>query len=647
MAREGLGRLFEVLRDDGWTVIGPTVRDEAIVYAPIDGPDDLPIGWTDEQAPGRYRLRRRDDDARFGYAVGPHSWKAWLFPAREPLYATDATGGGLEHAIAAPSGQAAPEKRAFLGVRACELAAIAIQDRIFTGTKRREPRYAARRDNALLIAVNCSDPGGLCFCVSMNTGPRVKGGADVVLTELPDRFVVEAGSERGERIVAALGTRPASGDEGAAVDEVERRAAARMGRTLDTRNLPGLLFANLDHARWDEVAQRCLTCGNCTQVCPTCFCSSVEEVSDLDATSAVRFRTWDSCFTLDHSRIHGAVFRPTTKDRYRQWLTHKFGSWVSQFGTSGCVGCGRCVAWCPVGIDVTEELAAIRADGEAPIATPLPPAPVPPAVEDLVPRTGEVVAVERDTADVVTLHVLAPGIEAGDHGQFDMLGLPGFGEAPISLSGTDGLVKVHTIRAVGPLTEALCGLEAGAKVQIRGPYGSTWPVAEARGKPVVVVAGGIALAPLRTAIRAMANDPEGYPDVRVFIGARQPADVLFVHEHLAWTRNGNLRVEVTVDNAGPGWTGHVGVVTRLLRPESIPAGATAFVCGPEKMMQFTLAALYAAGVAPDRCHLSMERHMKCAAGFCGRCQYAHWFVCKDGPVFRADVIAPVFGHDGF
>lgn len=233
----------------------------------------------------------------------------------------------------------------------------------------------------------------------------------------------------------------------------------------------------------------------------------------------------------------------------------------------------------------------------------------------------------------------------GDHGQFNMVGLPGIGEVPISLSGANGDSHVHTIRAVGAVTEALCALKPGGAVQIRGPYGTTWPIDIARGRPVLIVAGGIGLAPLRTAIRAMLGDPVGWPDVRVLYGARRPEDVLFPADLAEWARG--ARVEVTVDSAGPAWRGRVGVVTRLLRPGDIPPDTIAFLCGPEIMMRFALQALASVGVTQDRIYLSMERHMKCAAGFCGRCQYAHWFVCKDGPVFRADVLAPVFGHDGF
>lgn len=643
LAREDLGELFHALEEAGYGLVGPRVRDGAIVYDELASPADLPVGVGDEQSPGRYRLRDRGDQAYFGYVVGPHSWKKYLFPSRETLYKTRSVDGALVHETVGL--EAAP--KAFIGVRACEVAAIAVQDQVFMRRHGLEPRYAGRRNAAFLVAVNCGEPGGLCFCASMGTGPRAKSGADLVLTELPDKFLVEAQSERGTALLASLPMRDATDDEAAEVGRITDAAALKMGRTLDTANLPQVLFGNRKHVRWEEVANRCLSCGNCTSVCPTCFCSSVEEVSDLDGKNTERVRVWDTCFGSEHSTIHGATYRPATKERYQQWLTHKFGSWQTQFGTSGCVGCGRCITWCPPGIDVTEELAALRVGTPEPVVIPNVPAPPESAVHDLVPHAGAVMAVERDTADVVTLRVAAGAVPFAGHGQFNMIGLPGIGEVPISVSGTDGGVHVHTIRAVGAATKALCELEPGAFVQIRGPYGSVWPLDAARGRPVVIVTGGIGLAPLRTAIRAMVADPVGFPDVRLFIGARAPDDLLFRDEVAAWASAPHVKVAVTVDRAGADWHGDVGVVTRLLTRSSVPAGAAAFVCGPEIMMKFARKALVELGVPDDSIWVSMERHMKCAAGFCGRCQYAHWFICKDGPVFRFDTLAPVFGHDGF
>jgi ferredoxin len=416
MAR--LDDLIRLLLQDGFEVVGPRLEQQAIVYGPVHSANDLPIGWTDRQSPGSYRLEKRQDDAYFGFAVGPHSWKKYLFPPTLRLWDARRTAGGFEVHEAIPD----PPRRALLGVRACELHAIAIQDRVFlnrtaaspsenepdprnslrTASEISDPHYAQARERLFLIAVECEHPGGTCFCASMGTGPEISGEQqatgdqgkrraldnsspsvrrslpvaphgertaadffDLVLTELDEAFVVRAGSVAGRELSNRLGLTVASVEQ---TNEGRRRvaaAAAAMGRSVDVTDIRNLLHRNQEHPRWGIVADRCLSCTNCTLVCPTCFCSSVEDVTDLSLESAVRVRRWDSCFNPEFAAVHGGNFRPSIRGRYRQWLTHKFASWFDQFDVSGCVGCGRCITWCPVGIDVTEEIAAIRTtDGQ-------------------------------------------------------------------------------------------------------------------------------------------------------------------------------------------------------------------------------------------------------------------------------------------
>jgi ferredoxin len=372
---EGLDALVGELRSRGYRVVGPTRRDGAIVYEEIASADELPAGWTEVQEAGTYRLERRDDEARFGYPVGPHSWKRYLLPAHVRLWQARRREAGAPELVEEP-----PPERPFalLGVRPCDLHAIAVQDRVLLEGAYVERDYAGRREGAFLVAVNCGTPGGTCFCRSMGTGPRADGGYDLALTELLDgdhRFLAEAGSGRGAEVLAALSSAEVTQTDLDASAQVTRDAEAHMGRTLESFDLRDLLARNRNHPRFAETAERCLTCGNCTLVCPTCFCTSVDDVnvlagpasdkSPLAGGTTERWRRWDSCFSIDYSHIHGGAVRPSSRARYRQWLTHKFGTWVDQFGTSGCVGCGRCITWCPVGIDVTEELTAIReADGE-------------------------------------------------------------------------------------------------------------------------------------------------------------------------------------------------------------------------------------------------------------------------------------------
>jgi formate hydrogenlyase subunit 6/NADH:ubiquinone oxidoreductase subunit I len=324
----------------------------------------LPAGWTDHQEAGRYRLERRDDAALFGFAVGPQSWKRFLHPPVETLW-TMRQGEG----VTVSSAITTTPRFAFLGVRACEIHAIAIQDRVLRDGPYPDAAYAMRRQDAFIVAVNCGQAGGTCFCVSMRTGPKADSGFDLALTELLDgdghQFLVEVGSEAGAELLESVPHHPAAEAHHAAAAAAVARAANHMGRSLDTDGIKELLQSNLDHPRWDDVAQRCLTCGNCTMVCPTCFCTTVEDHSDLTGASAERVRTWDSCFTVDFSYLHGGSVRSTARSRYRQWMTHKLASWFDQFGSSGCVGCGRCITWCPVGIDITQEAAAIRSTPNA------------------------------------------------------------------------------------------------------------------------------------------------------------------------------------------------------------------------------------------------------------------------------------------
>ncbi|HVX12231.1 MAG TPA: 4Fe-4S dicluster domain-containing protein [Pirellulales bacterium] len=359
LAKDALQSLFDALIDRGYAVIGPTIDQDAIVYDRITSVDDLPRGWTDTQGPGTYRLAPREDDALFGYVVGPHSWKRFLFPPLAAVATADRTDEGWR--MASPTDDA--PKYAFLGVRACELAAIRVQDRTFLEGPYVDPIYAARRRQAFIVAVNCTQAAPTCFCTSMGTGPRCSGGFDLALTELSTGFVVEIGSDAGSDIVAGLETEEVDSQILTEAETARQGAIDQITRRLDTEGIRDLLLGNLDHPRWNDVAARCLSCTNCTMVCPTCFCSSVKDVADLTGDHVERQRQWDSCFNFDFSYMNGGVVRNDIRSRYRQWLTHKLASWIDQFGTSGCVGCGRCITWCPVGIDLTEEVAAIREAG--------------------------------------------------------------------------------------------------------------------------------------------------------------------------------------------------------------------------------------------------------------------------------------------
>jgi ferredoxin len=356
----GCDRLVAGLLDEGFDVVAPVLREGVVVLDHVERPE-LPAGVREVQGPAAYRVETGATASRFGTSHGPDSAKRFLFPPRETL-ATMRAGFEIEDED--------DDERplALVGLRACDLHAIEIQDRVFFEL---DPRYRRRRERAFLVGVDCAEPAETCFCASFGTGPRCTSAFDLAITELDDGFVVQSGSERGARILARLGGRDATPEEAMAPGRIERLAVERMRRRIDdVDEVPALLRRNAANPRWSDVASRCLSCGNCTMVCPTCFCHDVVDGVSLSGDVATRTREWASCFSEDYSWTAGEVVRHSRDARYRQWLTHKFSTWVDQFGTSGCVGCGRCITWCPVGIDVTEEIAAIRVhDGEVELVT--------------------------------------------------------------------------------------------------------------------------------------------------------------------------------------------------------------------------------------------------------------------------------------
>lgn len=355
---EDLDRVIGLLRSRGYRVVGPTLRSGAITLGDVSGVSDLPRGWHDEQGPGTYRIMHEHDDELFGYAVGPHAAKSYLHPANWTLFRAHGGVDSIEHAEADGHSPLA------LMLRPCEIAAVEVQDKVLLGPAFIDPVYRAFRESALLIAVNCGVPSASCFCTSLDTGPRCESGFDLSITELAGRkgrsLMIESGSERGATLLLELDLPDASDDDVASAATLQAEAAGLIDRTLDVDGLAGILLENSESPHWEQVAERCLTCLNCTMVCPTCFCTTVDDGLDLSGTVAERTRLWDSCFSLSFSYIHGGSIRKSASSRYRQWMTHKLASWIDQFGTRGCVGCGRCITWCPSGIDITAEAAAIR-----------------------------------------------------------------------------------------------------------------------------------------------------------------------------------------------------------------------------------------------------------------------------------------------
>lgn len=339
----------------GYSCIAPQVKDGAILYSPLESIKDLPQGVSDHQAPGNYRLQKSQDKEFFRWSNGPQSLKPILFPPHENLWRAEKNSAGKikftrEYPEATPL--------AIIGLRSCDLAAMESMDRHFLRSDNPDPWYRTRRENLLLVAVNCTSPSSSCFCASTGTGPEVTSGYDLKLHECDGGFLVNAGSATGEKVLAVCESSPVNQS---ALDQADKElsdAVAAQTRRIVASDFRSIFSGREEDSIWDEIASRCLGCGNCTAVCPTCFCHREEDYSGLDLENSFHHRVWDSCFSAEHSMLHGRPVREGVRERYRQWMTHKLSGWHDQFGESGCVGCGRCITWCPVGIDLVVESAS-------------------------------------------------------------------------------------------------------------------------------------------------------------------------------------------------------------------------------------------------------------------------------------------------
>lgn len=363
LPKSALPGLLANLTQMGYQIVGPQVKDNTIIYAPLSQAEDLPRGYLSEQKPGSYRLVYTGHENYFDITPGPHSWKMLFFPPRSQLVAFQQSGTSQSWEIEAANETLPPY--ALFGVRPCELAAIQVQDRVFLREDFKDPIYRKRRQSSFIITVNCLHPCGTCFCASMGTGPEAKAGYDISLTELEDVFLVKTGSEAGKMVLSDLPWQPAGAFLIQTAQQEIEKARNNMGRSLPNPEELPILLNNLNHPQYENVSKRCLSCANCTQVCPTCFCWDVQDLNDLSGSSVQRDRVWDSCFNPEYSYVFGGNSRPKTRSRYRQWITHKLAGWYQQFGTSGCVGCGRCITWCPAGIDITVEAAALREEAQS------------------------------------------------------------------------------------------------------------------------------------------------------------------------------------------------------------------------------------------------------------------------------------------
>jgi len=343
---EDLRRLFEEIKRRGYKIIGPKLENSAILLRELSSFDEIPYDCGDEQAPGYYRVIRNGGDFR----NGPDSPKRYLYPP-ELLLFTIKPDWSIEH----PSHEI-PEL-AFFGIKPCDLAAIKIMDRVQGSLG--DQYYLNLRSKLLIIVENCTNPGGTCFCATMQTGPFASTGFDVAYTRLDGGLVLfQPGSDPGVELLSELNLEPATGEHARKLKEVMKNASEKARAGFALENLPEILESAIESKVYEEISERCFGCANCNMVCPTCFCFDVIDEPELDG-SAKRIRVWDGCHSYSYAQVAGGHFRKSLSARYRHWVLHKFVYWLRQFGSFGCVGCGRCITWCPAGIDIREVVAKV------------------------------------------------------------------------------------------------------------------------------------------------------------------------------------------------------------------------------------------------------------------------------------------------
>jgi ferredoxin len=351
--RDALSGLIQNLRRQGFTVVGPSLSDGVVRLAEVGDLGDLASGILDVQGPGTYTVSF-GSPLVFLSVNGPDSPKEYLHPSGVELLKLAEKSDGVDVVSVFHSNK----KYAFVGIRPCDLRGVEVMDRTMMVPGFEDPIYSSLRRGAVFVVANCTRAGNNCFCTSMGSGPVADQGYDLAITELPEKLLLDI-PEESSSLLEGIETTPATEEDLRMAREMVRHTREQMAKRIERENPSELMREQTDSPVWKTTAERCLACGNCTMVCPTCFCNVTEDRTDIKDGSVSRVRLWDSCLTKEFTYSAGGNPRQERIARYRQFVMHKFAYWPEQFGVYGCVGCGRCITWCPVGIDITETVNGI------------------------------------------------------------------------------------------------------------------------------------------------------------------------------------------------------------------------------------------------------------------------------------------------
>jgi NAD(P)H-flavin reductase/NAD-dependent dihydropyrimidine dehydrogenase PreA subunit len=620
-----------MIEDDAWNVIGVKARGSKFAFMPLASANEL----------------------RLDYDVTLLPPKKYFFPQRETLFKYNlAEGFSAEN----------PEETkpmVIIGVHPYDIVALLHMDEIFRETKS-DPYYFKKRESSVIIGVNIQKMSKWNFSSYMGCAV-IDYGYDIMLTDLGNRYAINVGSSKGEELL----NKYAKGVTSALARDIQIAGQKKRELMNSTQQnfefppemIPELLKNSYDKSDfWESHSEKCLACGSCVLVCPTCYCFDVKDNPDLSLSGGERIRTWDGCLLEDFAKIaSGENFRATRPSRYRHRYFKKGKYLFDRFGFVSCVGCGRCSSNClpdianPVNLfnDMYQEML----NGGAPMAASADHPEVNIKTEgniDYVPKLATIIKKVPMTSSEMLFEIkLDDGSELGHKpGQFVEVSAFGIGEAPISLSSSPTIKETFEIcvRKLGNVTTKLHQLNVGDKVGIRGPFGNGFDVNALKSKDLLFVAGGLGIAPLRSLFNYVLDNRKDYGQVTLLYGCKEPKELLFGDELASLASRDDVDFKSTVNWCPENevWSGNIGVITTLIpQVDFDPEKTTAIVCGPPVMYKFVIADLKSRNVPDNHIIMSLERRMKCGVGKCGHCQINHIYVCKDGPVFNYSKIKGV------
>ncbi|MGA1849125.1 MAG: 4Fe-4S dicluster domain-containing protein [Thermoplasmatota archaeon] len=532
-----------------------------------------------------------------------------------------------------------------LGVHPYDVLAIHQMDEVYLGTHT-DDHYDTRRKNTLIIASDILKVSDRAFSGSLDTH-IIESGFDLLVTDIGSSIVITIGSEKGQELLDRYAeVREANPKEIDAVRDLREKLPGKYKRKLkvDKYQWEKLLSENYEHPIWEENSKKCLTCGSCTLVCPTCFCYDVRDDMEINLKEGKRVRTWDGCLLREFTAVAGGeVFRESVKERYRHRYYRKGMYLPMRNGFVACVGCGRCATQCLPDIadplEVMNVLASYSMNERTRI--PIPDVKQKGITDDLlIPQPATIVRKEKQT-ELETLYELKldSGKELGHRpGQFVEVSIFGVGEAPISVSSSPGGETFELlVRRIGDLTSKLESMKIGDKVGIRGPFGNGFDVKQLEGKDLLFISGGCGLAPTRSLIEYVFEHRGDFGKVTILYGCKEPNAILFNDDLNRWHKQLDTVLKTTVDSCPDGqcWNGNIGVITTLIpQIEFDPKKTISIIVGPPVMYKFVIRDLKSRNVPDENIIVSLERRMKCGVGKCGHCQMNGIYVCLEGPVFN-------------